>query len=397
MVRRNFWIGGLSALIPLFAAGCGGQASRDLTGSSGGSGGSAAATGESGARGTTGTAATWVTDLNAAYCTWAIRCGRFPDAASCNALRGPQFAAINFNAPSAAIRAVSKGTSTFDPTQATSCLAALSNLDCDSDLFGGARVPASCAGVFSGTVSDGSACIDDVECASGSMCVIASTATCEGVCTPASGGLCRTSDDCPAQQYCAAGPIGGSGLAGSGSCQALIEPGANAGDPCGTPVQCVPGLRCFGPIAPVHCVVDAASPAGAACGGEGPDCAPGLVCVTSDDGTTATCAPPAKLGEACTSLFQCGAQYDLSDLICDESHTHACVHRPSTGPCKVVDRINTCDPASSFCDAASATCKPWLSQGSSCVFPSSGIDPCAPGNSCGSSVCASLLTACTPE
>jgi hypothetical protein len=394
MAGRNFWVCGLTALIPLFAEGCGGQASRDLAGSSGGSGGT------SGAGGTTGTAATWVTDLSAAYCTWAIRCGEFPDADACNASKGPQFAAVNFNAPSAAIKAVSKGTATFDPTQATSCLAALSNLDCgsDSDLFGSPPLPASCASVFSGTVSDGGACIDDVECGSGSMCVMASTATCQGICTPASGGSCRTSDDCPAQQYCAAVPIQGSGLGGSGSCQALIAPGANAGDPCGAPVQCAPGLRCFGPIAPVHCAADAAAPAGAACGGdEGPDCAPGLVCVTSDDGTTATCALPAKLGDACTSLFQCGAQYDLSDIICDESHTHTCVHRPSTGRCNVVYGLNTCDPASSFCDAASATCKPWLSQGSSCVFPASGIDPCAPGSSCGTSVCASLLTACTPE
>jgi len=403
MTGRSFSICGLIAVSAVFVAGCGGRDSDGATGSSDSSGGSATAVGDSagasGTSGTTGTATTWVADLGAAYCTWAIRCGQFPDAAACNAFRGPQFAAVNFNAPSAAITAVSKGTAQFDPAQATPCLTALANLDCGSDLLGGARSPAACAAVFSGSVADGGVCIDDVECASGSMCLFSSTATCEGKCTPASDGGCRTNDDCTAQQYCAAVPMQGSGVWGSGSCQPLVPPGVAAGAPCGIPVQCAPGLACYGEAAPVLCSAYVGLGAGATCGGigGGPSCAPGLACVASDDGMASTCTPPAKLGDACTSLFQCGAQYLLSDLVCDESHTHTCVHRSSTGPCKVVNRQSTCDPATSYCDAASGTCKPWLAPGSACVFPASGVDPCAPGNSCEPSICTSFLSGCTPQ
>ena len=406
MAGRKIWNYGLSAVIPLLAAGCGGQASRDASGTSGNSAGAGDATSQSGAGGATGTASSWAADLSAAYCSWAIRCGKFPDAKTCNAARGSQFAAVNFNAPTAAIQAVSKGTAAFDAIQGASCLAALSDWDCDSDLFNGAHAPEPCSTAFSGTVADGGACIDDVECGGGSMCVIASTGTCKGTCTEAAGGPCRTSEDCAAQQYCAAAPLSGSGLWGSGACEALIAPGANAGDPCGMPVGCAPGLRCAGGPAPARCAADVGLPAGAACAGfEGPGCAPGLACVISDAqsgapspyGRAATCMPPAKLGDPCRSLFQCGAQYEASDLICDESGSHTCVHRPSTGPCKVISQLNTCDPAVSFCDAASATCKPWLAQGAPCVFPASGIDPCRPGSSCASSVCASTVTACTPQ
>jgi hypothetical protein len=341
------------------------------------------------------TVSTWVTDLVAAYCTWAIRCGEFPDAAACKAYMGPQFAAVNFNQASAAVTAVSDGKAQFDPTQAASCLTALSNLDCDVDFLSLSSIPEPCAVAFSGSVSDGGACIDDVECANGSMCVIDWTTTCDGTCMPTSEWACRTNDDCPSQQYCAAVVMQGPGLWGSGVCEAIVPPGATAGDPCGMPVQCAPGLSCVGGAAPARCA--AAAGTGATCGGFSGSCAPGLACVTSDDGTTATCMPPAKLGDACTSLFQCGAQYKLSDIICDETVTHTCVHRPSTGPCSVVNRMNTCDPVTSYCDATAGTCRPWLSQGAACVFPSSGIDPCGIWNSCSGPVCAPLLGACTPK
>jgi hypothetical protein len=257
--------------------------------------------------------------------------------------------------------------------------------------------------VFSGSVADGGACIDDVECATGSMCVIASTQTCKGTCVPASNGACRTNDDCTNQQFCAAVPWSGSGLWGSGVCETVVPPGMAVNDPCGTPVRCAPGLTCVGPTAPAHCVATATATvgAGATCGttNASPHCGPGLLCVPSDDGSTATCMAPAKLGDPCTALFQCGAQYELSDIICDEARTHTCVHRTSTGPCQIGGRQDTCDPATSYCDAASRTCKPRLSQGAACVFPASGDDPCAIWNSCSGpgSVCAPLLGACAPK
>jgi len=356
-------------------------------------------------------AATWATDLNVAYCTWAVRCGRFADAAACNAHTAAEFAIVNFNAPSAAITAVSRGTARFDSVQATSCLTALAHSACDSELLSTVRIPPPCSGVFSGSLSDGSDCIDDVECADGSMCVIASTATCKGVCTPVSRFACRTNDDCPAQQYCAAVPLQGSGLWGSGVCDDSVAPGASEGAPCGTPVQCAPGFYCPGGPAPGGgCEADVG--AGADCdetGRVGPDCSPGLACVVSDDGTTAaTCMPPAKLGEPCTSLFQCGAEYELNDITCDETGTHTCVHRPSSGPCKIVNWTDTtCDPLTSYCDSMSSgtlgsgntsagTCKPLLARGAACVLGA--INPCGPLEECRGAVCTpSPVGACTPE
>jgi hypothetical protein len=424
MAAQNFWICGLIAVITPSAGTCEGRdsrypnvspdggsaaAGREASAGTGGSaaagreasagaGGSAAGGRESDAGSAAPTASTWVMGLTVAYCMWAIRCDRFSDAAACQAYTGPQFDVVNFNVPSAAITAVSKGTVRFDPIQAAACLTALANLDCDSDLFNLPSVPAQCATVFSGSVSDGGTCIDDVECSSGSMCVISSTVTCEGQCAPASGGACRTNADCSAQQYCAAVPIEGAGLWGSGTCEVRVAPGATAGEPCGSPVQCAAGLSCGGGPAPARCVADLA--AGAACDGSGfvgPACGSGLACVRADDGTTATCMAPAKLGEACTSLFQCGAQYALSDIICDEAGTHTCVQRRSTGSSQIRGQLDTCDPLTSYCDGASGTCSARLSQGAACVFPASGIDPCGLWSSCQVSVCLPLLGACTPD
>jgi hypothetical protein len=232
------------------------------------------------------------------------------------------------------------------------------------------------------------------------MCVIASTDTCQGACMPASDGICRTNDDCSAQQYCAAATMMGSGLWGSGVCETVVPPGTMEGAPCGTPVQCAPGLSCSGGPAPARCGTGPAAAVGDVCDvlvGYGPFCAPGLACVPSDDGNTKTCMPLAKLGDPCTALLQCGAQYLLSDIVCDQAGTHTCVRRPSTGPCRIVNSEDTCDPVTSYCDSGSGTCKPRLSNGAACVFPASGDNPCRLWSSCSISVCEPLLGACTPK
>jgi hypothetical protein len=344
------------------------------------------------------TASTWVTDLTAAYCAWAVRCGQFRDAAYCTFFAGAEFAAVNFNQASAAVTAVSDGKAQFDPTQAASCLTAMSNLSCDVDFLSQATPPAACMMTFSGSLPIGGTCIDDVECEPGLMCVVASTATCEGTCTPTSAQDCRMDDDCPIGQFCAAAEMQGPGLWGSGVCETVVPPGASAGAPCGSPVQCAPGLFCAGGPAPATCAADVG--VGAACGGfNGATCASGLACVTSDDGATAACMAAAKLGDTCTSLFQCGAQYALSDIICDETGTKTCVPRPSTGPCTVVDGINTCDLATGYCDGSTAagTCKPWLPAGAPCALTANRIDPCGLWSGCQDSVCVPVLGACTPQ
>jgi len=110
------------------------------------------------------TPSTWVADLTDTYCTWALRCGMFPDGATCHfyeaGLGG--FLSVGFNTASEAVAAVSKGTVEFDGAAATACLSALSQTDCSLNLW--ARLaPAQCAAAFSpGHVSDGGTCTNDV-------------------------------------------------------------------------------------------------------------------------------------------------------------------------------------------------------------------------------------------
>ncbi len=72
----------------------------------------------------------------------------FPDTAICNAYMSLQFGVTNFNAPSAAVLAVSKETAQFDSTQAAACLNALSNLGCGEDFLKEPSIPTSCAAVL---------------------------------------------------------------------------------------------------------------------------------------------------------------------------------------------------------------------------------------------------------
>lgn len=349
---------------------------------------------------------TWVADFEDAFCTWGIRCGEFPDGATCHASNGHRFVTEGFNSASAAVTAVSKGTAQFDGAAATACLAALSQLDCSPSFYSNLpSLPAPCASAFSGHLPDGATCIDDVECATGSVCLVQSTVTCEGTCKPGSavlGGSCETNADCPGDQYCEGVGWWGPGFWLGGSCNPVTPPGAD-GEPCGMPVQCAPGFSCSGGPAPALCGPASAAAKGDSCGGFnglGPACAPGLVCAQPDEVTPGTCMPEAKLGEPCTSLFQCGAQYFFNDLICDMVGSHTCVRRPSAGSCVLVSGMNTCNPATSYCDGSGkvGTCKPWPSLNAPCTFPTNGPDPCGPNASCQGGRCVSTVApVCIPK
>jgi hypothetical protein len=384
--------------------GTGGTDSTATTSATGGQGGTKSigssgpgATGSGGVTSATGPVSTWVADLVSAYCAWAVRCGQFPNQDICQAYGDPRFAAVDFNMATAAVVAVAEGTAQFNATQAASCLATLSDLACDIDFVNLPSVPTSCRAAFSGSVPSGGVCINDVQCAPGASCVGDSSLVCKGRCTPISAPSCRTNDDCPAQQYCSGDFTSGSGLWSVGRCQDLISPGATAGDACGQPVLCAPGLSCQGggPFTSA-CEPDAAE--GEKCGPAAmyAACPAGLACVTQDDSSIleATCMRPAGLGDTCTSLFQCGGQYQVSDLICDRTGSHTCVHKPSTGPCVVIDGYNTCDPVTSYCDAPSGTCQPWLLEGAHCDPHASGIDPCGPSGACEGTVCMPRLRGC---
>ena len=347
---------------------------------------------------------TWVAGLTCAYCAAAVRCGQYSNATFCEGVLGPEFADDNFNMPSAAVKAVLKGTAQFDAQAAAACLSAVSQLDCANLGFPTAvlNVPPSCATVFSGSTQEGGACIDDVECVAGTSCLLSSDSPCEATCVANSATNCRSDADCPPQQVCEGVGLGGAGLGFSfASCEAVTVPlGTSEGDACGWPAGCAAGLTCqCSEMAGGGCSCVTNSGPGGNCGQYGPvefpSCLSGLACVPPPDGAPNSCMSPANLGNACTSLFQCGAQYLASDTICDETHTHACIAKPSSGSCVVVYGMNTCDPVVSYCDGSTGTCVPWLPLGKPCAMTSNGINPCGPWNTC-SRVCVTLDT-CTPD
>jgi hypothetical protein len=235
-----------------------------------------------------------------------------------------------------------------------------------------------------------------VECGQRSYCRPDSgSEVCSGTCAPMPRSKCRTSGDCGDERYyCAVSSTTGSGVGTVGQCEAFIPAGTSRGDECGRPVACAPGLACQSSGIAYSCAPYA---------GEGTTCRLGLVyvwcrsdlaCVPSNDDSISTCGPQAELGDACTSLFQCGAHYQVSDIICDEQDSHVCVRKPSTGPCVVVPGTYTCDPATSYCDVASATCMPWLSEGAACDPQASIIDPCGPYGRCDRNVCRPRARGC---
>jgi hypothetical protein len=161
--RRLDQEGAPSARDALGTAGAGGSAG------SGGAGGRLSARDGGGEAGVarpptlTGVASTWVDDLTLAYCNWAVECGQFPDVATCKGWRGPQFSDVEFNTAWAAAAAVSKGNALYDAVEANACLAELSRLSCDRGFLDPPTIPAPCAAAFTGKLSDGDSCSNDVE------------------------------------------------------------------------------------------------------------------------------------------------------------------------------------------------------------------------------------------
>jgi hypothetical protein len=338
-------------------------------------------------------AADYANDALVAYCGFGVRCGFFSSDAICKVVIGPQFTSGGFNSVAAEIALVNAGKAQFNAANAATCLNLLSTLSCGGAL--GGSLPTSCTDAFSGgMVADGDTCIADIECQGHSDCVPGSSATCGGSCTPISATNCETDSDCSTDQYCQ-----------DVTCVPDTAAGA-LGQPCGVPTACQSVLVCDEGQSPPSCVTPLE--AGATCQDDGPfgsTCASGLACVPSDDKTTATCMAPASLGQPCTLLFQCGAQYVVSDIICDEAGTQKCIQMPSTGACPLAYGVNTCNPATSYCNPNGSTgvCTSQLADGASCTTLSNGVNPCGPNSSCetmatgsGQACTSGLGPVCTP-
>ena len=262
----------------------------------------------------------------ASICAYAVRCGLFPDAASC---AGTLFRRLQVLAD------VTAGKVLYDGNAAARCVDWYAARGC---AVSEPEPPPSqsCDAVFTGTLPDGRACVADDQCRSdhcdASACSGAD-ACCPGVCASALpvGGDCAKPG-----QICAVGAFCKFDLTGAvGTCTLRVA----AGQPCTRSDLCVPGQFCD--IAPLT--------------GSG------------------TCDRPPARGEACPA-GSCGS---LSD-VCDP-FTARCVARTAIGGACFTDR--TCVPFA-HCDTTSTmTCVARSAAGGACTADSDCLTglPCQGG------------------
>jgi alpha-tubulin suppressor-like RCC1 family protein len=212
-------------------------------------------------------------------CQASVRCGEFPDDATCEAATGAHIGQLMAD--------VAAGTCRYDEAAAANCLDAVAAMGCGPGA-GPNGLPEVCAETFKGTVPLGGACFVDTECASGN-CEI---------------------ENCPVAACC------------TGVCEPLIE----AGEVCPAGTRCVPTATCkLAAGAPMPTCVPRVG-IGRPCE-VSEDCASGLTCYLPHDGTAPACELLPATGEACEPpTFPCASGKDD----CDEV-THKCTPRIVVG------------------------------------------------------------------
>ena len=291
-----------------------------------------------------------------AYCKHDVKCGVFPDLATCKALPASTSTIDQL------VASVNAGRIQYDGNAAAVWITAIGDRGCDlSDVLGNGALLAY-VNTFKGVVGGGGACFIDQDCAS-AQCDLSSCSTtaacCSGTCNdgqPVSnpvpvGGDCSASNAvCADGSYCSyAGTLASSG----GICTA----GLALGQPC--------------------------DPNGAA----SPECMFGTVCRSSGSAQGGTCMAAPAEGEDCF----------LSGFICN-SHLDACSSNSTTCLRKIA-LGQPCTMDSTCVDYAlciSGTCIEKKQLGEACDPSLS--DACMGSLSCNGGTCvASYLTpvACT--
>ena len=211
------------------------------------------------------------------------------------------------------------------PSVLSACAAQIQGASCNT---GYAQLDA-CAKMPEGSQANGSACASDLQCASGTCNMNASSggeagATC-GTCAPAiaDGAACDQGGACVAGDTCI--------FSASGATCQKTPPLGDVGAACSTNDGCK---------APNHCAIASGSTSGScaapvAGGGacvESTDCASGLIC---SGGNSRTCNVPLGAGAACTG-GDCGVGFACdADLTCH--------------PVSFVAPGGTCDGDERFC------------------------------------------------
>ena len=323
----------------------GGSGGGNNGGGNGGSGGSVSGSGGGGPI----PISQYVSLVLAAGCEYAVRCGEYPDVATC--LSSQQVLPHYYDTLSAD---VADGKVAYDATQARSCVDLWSNTPCTRTAF--LNVPNfPCDSVFTGTVAVGDTCFFQEECAS-RVCQIDYTVCdraqcCPGVCVAAPtvvgvGGDCTSSNTtCATAATCLPDANGV-----TETCQrtpVVGDPCVGTAVPCQYPLYCDPtsgtcqapvdtGQACNPNANGLGCdeVADVCEPSTSVCTrlpGPGQPCDPtdGGLCLIYErcDATTKTCVALPPVGQPCDDNVGC-----LATNICDQTSS-TCVLTPTAGAC----------------------------------------------------------------
>jgi hypothetical protein len=282
-----------------------------------------------------------------ARCERFVRCGLFTDQDACE---GYFRIVVDVNRQPS----MDAGLVHYDGEAAQRCYSALAAVTCDGTARDARVPPADCAKIFVGTIGDGDACENDLECKSGrchlDTAACSSTECCSGACGSSTlaeaGDACIDSRDCVPDTYCGTDDV----------CHTLLAVGAQ----CIVDADCEYGLRCSGSPA---AICTQAGMLGNAC-----PCADiGTVCDTS--GTCVAVGLPGS-SAACTSDADCSL-YAFCDV-----DMHVCVAYPT--------KLGTsCDShgcaGDSYCDT---TANPAV-----CAQPLADMSPCTFSSDCASDYC----------
>ncbi|HEY5920258.1 MAG TPA: Dickkopf N-terminal cysteine-rich domain-containing protein [Kofleriaceae bacterium] len=279
-----------------------------------------------------------------AYCTYLVRCGQFPDQATCEGAAIPLAMQVDPNI----VAAANAGRVSYSGSSVKACFAALANNTCDrTDQNGRMRV-AACEGFFRGTRMSNQPCFVDQECIS-QNCVGGSTGTtCSmGQCV---GDIAPTVSPANVGEPCSGlfGCVDGAFCDTSLDICTALKP---AGQTCISADECAYGLGCSGTTGARTC--KALPTVGQPC--------PEALC--RDDGNVCTGAVCVQVGlppTACTSSTQCSSFYP-----CDFT-TSMCKQGPALGqPCSSTNR---CFAAGTFCDTTTTlTCVAVRAEGMPCT------------------------------
>lgn len=305
-------------------------------------------------------------DLEAAFeaaeCDYQVRCGFFPDIATCNSA----YTGFHFAIDASVLAEIDAHEVVYDGGAARACIDSYANATCDTTDAAGRITPVACDRVFTGTLGDGDACVNGHECLSQNCFIpICTVECCAGTCMGGEkpvraklGEACSTLP-CTEGSFCDFSSM---------TCTALYVQGTA----CVASFQCAFGVGCAG--SPKQC--QPLPKLGEAC--------PDNLC--RDDGqicSAGTCARIGLPGDACATDADCSHFYGCSA-------SHVCAVRDPGGVCTT---STDCFEADTYCAV------PMGQTTGTCSAPQADGALCGDDRECESDTCDDAATPmrCIPE